>query len=420
METRTPTAATVRRTHRKAPRMAELTVVVLISALLGIQPVTTDLYLPALPELQPQLGASMTQVQMTFAGMVLAFGASQLVWGPLSDRFGRRPILLWGLALYTLAALACAVAPSMNLLLAARVAQGAALGAPVMAARALLRDLYTPLESARMMARGLTGLGFIAIVCVPVGSLLVEWLHWRATLAALAVFGVATLALVALRFRETLPRHNPRALAPRVLWRSWAGIARHPTFLAYSLLSTASYATFAVFLTTSPFIFMQQLGVTPTGYGVLMAVQAVVYISGTVLCRRLLPRLGARHTIRVAGCGTLAAGLCMAAVTGLGPGHAWYGATVVFLPQMLFMLAHGVHQAVGQSGAVSPFPQMAGAASALNGFMMMSTSFAVGWWLGTALDDTPHALGLGYLIGCSIITAIAWTLVQKHGELAAR
>ena len=223
--------------------MTALTVVLLISALLGIQPVTTDLYLPALPALQSQLGASMTQVQMTFAGMVLAFGGSQLVWGPLSDRHGRRPILLWGLALYTLAALACAVAPSMDLLVAARVAQGAALGAPVMSARALLRDLYTPLESARMMARGLTGLGFIAIVCVPVGSLLVEWLHWRAALAALAVCGAGTLVLVALRFRETAPQRNPQALAPRVLWQSWAAIARNPTFLAYSLLSTGSYAT---------------------------------------------------------------------------------------------------------------------------------------------------------------------------------
>lgn len=416
----TDTAAAAAPTRRKDTGMSELTVVLLVSVLLGIQPVTTDLYLPALPELQPQLGASMTQVQMTFAGMVLAFGASQLVWGPLSDRFGRRPILLWGLALYTLAALACVIAPGMDLLVAARVAQGAALGAPVMSVRALLRDRYTPLESARMMARGLTGLGFIAIVCVPVGSLLVEWLHWRAALAALAAFGVAALALVARRFQETLPQRNPRALAPRVLWQGWTTIARHPTFLAYSLLSTGSYTTFVIFLTTSPFVFMQQIGLTPTGYGMLMALQAVVYITGTVLCRRLLPRLGARRTVRAAGFGTLAAGLSMAAVTGLGPGHAWYGATAVFLPQVLFMAAHAVHQAVGQSGAVSPFPGMAGAASALNGFLMMGVSFLAGWWLGSALDDTPHALGLGYLVGCGFITAIAWTLVQRHGELAAR
>ena len=211
--------------------MSPLLVVVLLALLLGIQPVTTDVYLPALPALQADLRAPMAEVQLTFAALLLAFGTSQLVWGPLSDRFGRRPILLAGMALYVLASIACVLAPSMPALVWARVAQGAAIGAAVMCARAIVRDLYPPLEGARMMSRGLSGLGVIAVVCAPLGGLLTDWLHWRAAMSALVVFGAGTLVLLALRFRETIPARNPDALAPGMLWRRWRQIAANPTFI---------------------------------------------------------------------------------------------------------------------------------------------------------------------------------------------
>jgi DHA1 family bicyclomycin/chloramphenicol resistance-like MFS transporter len=179
--------------------MTPLLVVLLLSLLLGIQPVTTDVYLPALPALQHDLRAPMSQVQMTFAALLLSFGISQLVWGPLSDRFGRRPILLWGMGTYVLASLACVLAPSMPLLIAARIAQGAAMGAAVMCARAIVRDLFPPLEGARVMSKGLSGLGVIAIACAPLGSLLTELFHWRAAMMVLVVFGAATWCLLALR-----------------------------------------------------------------------------------------------------------------------------------------------------------------------------------------------------------------------------
>ena len=202
--------------------MSPLTVVVLLALLLGIQPVTTDVYLPALPALQADFGAPMAQVQLTFAALLLAFGTSQLVWGPLSDRFGRRPILLAGMGAYVLASVACVFAPSMGLLIAARIAQGAAMGAAVMGARAVVRDLYAPLEGARVMSRGLSGLGAIAICCAPLGGLLTELLHWRAALAVLVLFGAATFVLLALRFEETLARRNPRALA--LGFGAWCGV----------------------------------------------------------------------------------------------------------------------------------------------------------------------------------------------------
>ena len=396
--------------------MSPLLVVVLLALLLGIQPITTDVYLPALPALQRDLGASMPQVQMTFAALLLSFGVSQLVWGPLSDRFGRRPILLCGMTAYVLASLACVLAPRMDLLIAARIAQGAAMGAAVMGARAIVRDLYAPLEGAKAMSRGLSGLGAIAILCTPLGGLLTDWWHWRAAMAVLAVFGFGPLALLALRFRETNRARNPQALAPRTLWRSWVQIARHPTFVTYCLLSTASYVALFTFLASSSFVLIEALGLSKLAYGAAMAFGSLLYIFGTIACRRLLVRRGIRRTVFAAGGLTFTAGLLMAALAWLGWGQPWYGAWAVMLPQYLFIVAHGVHQPVGQSGAVAPFPQMAGAASALNGFIMMATAFPMGLWLGRAMDGTARPMALGFLLWCTVIAVTAWTLVQKYGD----
>jgi len=392
--------------------MSPALIVLVLSLLLGLQPITTDLYLPALPALTEAFGASLAQAQLTLTALLLAFGSSQLVWGPLSDRFGRRPILLWGLGAYVLASLASVLAPSMALLILARVVQGAAMGAAVMCARAIVRDLYRPVEGARVMSKGLTGLGVIACMCAPLGGLLSDWINWRVALLALTVFSAATLAVVVLRFEETVKQKNPRALEAATLWATWRGIVRHPTFWAYSALSTASYGGLFTFLASSSFIFIKVLHTSKPVYGLLMFTTSFTYILGTLACRRLLPRLGVRRTVALAGGFTLAGGTLMGVFALAG----WHRGWAILPPFYLFMLAHGVHQPCSQSGAVGPFPYAAGAASALNGFLMMVAAFAVGGWLGTAMDGTVRPLMYGVWFWSVLIAFSAWTLVQKHGR----
>jgi DHA1 family bicyclomycin/chloramphenicol resistance-like MFS transporter len=388
-------------------------VVLVLSLLLGIQPVTTDLYLPALPSLTEGFAAPVSHAQLTLTALLLAFGISQLVWGPLSDRYGRRPVLLWGLGAYTLASIGCALAASMPLLIVWRTVQGAAMGAAVMGARAIVRDLYTPETGARVMSKGLTGLGVIACACAPLGGLLSDVFGWRYALTALAVFGAASLALVALRFEETLAARNPLALRPMTLLTTWLTIMRHPTFLTYSALSAASYAGLFTFLASSSFVFIKVLGLSRTEYGLVMFSMSFVYILGTFMCRRLLPRYGVRRSVALAGALTLAGGTLLGGLSWAGLHNGW----AIMLPYYLFMLAHGVHQPCGQSGAVAPFPYAAGAASALNGFLMMLAAFAVGGWVGMRLDGTVFALTNGVWFWSVCIAVVAWTLVQRYGEL---
>lgn len=386
-------------------------IVLLLSLLLGLQPVTTDLYLPALPALRGDLGASMAQTQLTLSALLLAFGASQLVWGPLSDRFGRRPVLLAGLGIYVVAALGSTVAPGIGWLIGWRTVQGAAMGAAVMCARAIVRDLYQPLQGARVMSQGLSGLGVIAFLSAPTGGLLSDAFGWRFALLALGLFAAMTLALVVWRLRETVPQKNPDALRAATLLRTWRAIATQRTFIAYSALSACSYAGLFTFLAASSFVFIGVLGLSKPQYGAVMAYNSAAYIVGTFVCRALLARWGVRRAVAIAGVLTLSGGTLMAALSLPG----WVSVAAIMLPQTLFMIGHGIHQPCGQSGAVGPFPQAAGAASALNGFVMMVAAFAMGQWLGAHLGASVLPLTLGVWFWSALIALSAWTLVQRHG-----
>lgn len=392
--------------------MSPVFIVVLLAVLLGFQPLTTDLYLPALPQISQQLQATVAQTQTTFYAMVLAFGCSQLVWGPLSDRFGRRPILLTGIALYALSGFGCMLAPDMNMLITMRSAQGMALGAVVMAGRAIVRDLYQPVEGAHVMSKALTGLGLIACTSPILGSWLTTQYGWRATMAALGVVGIIGWLMVWLRFRESVQHPNKQALQPRLLLSSWSQILRHRTFLAYTATTTSSYGSLVVFLTASPFVFIQVLGWTPGQVGWLLSCNGMLYIGGTILCRKLLQRIGLRQTVAFAGCLAVACAAILLALAFSDVRHGLpYAATC-----MLFSVSHGIQQPCGQSGAISPFPQAAGMASALNGFIMMLFAFASGQVLGRSFNGTVYPLVFGLSFWCLCAALASWTLVRRHGE----
>lgn len=392
--------------------MSPAVIVLLLSLLLGLQPITTDLYLPALPVMTASFNAPMVQAQLTLTALLLAFGVSQLVWGPLSDRFGRRPVLLIGLGAYVLASVASTLSPSMTMLIVWRTVQGAAMGAAVMCARAIVRDLYAPVQGARVMSKGLSGLGVIACLSAPLGGWLTDSLSWRFALLALAIFGAACLAMVAWRFQETLPRKNPQALQAANLFATWKSILRNPTFLAFSALSTASYGGLFTFLAASSFVFMNVLGLSKPQYAWLMALNSLAYIGGTFLCRHWLPQFGVRRTLKWAGLLSLSGGTLMAVPSLMGVQSVW----AIMPAQLLFIVGHGIHQPCGQSGAVGPFPHAAGAASAVNGFLMMLAAFAMGSWLGTHMDGSVRPLTLGVWFWSGLIALTAWTLVQRHGE----
>lgn len=380
-----------------------------LALLLGLQPVTTDAYLPALPMLARELAAPMSAAQMTMAGLILAFGLAQLVWGPVADRVGRKPVLVAGLALYTAASIGAVFAPTIELLVLWRVVQGACLAAAVVVARAIVRDLYEPHEGARVMSIALSGLGVIACLSPALGGLVAGHWGWRAALGLLAAMGALTFAFVVLRLPETLAQRNPHATAPGPLLATWAQIARHRSFVAWTLLTAFTYGGLFTFLAGSSFVYIDMLGLSPGAYGLAMASGSIAYLAGTFACRRWIVSLGVERAVRRGAVFTLAGGLLLLALA-LGGVHT---AAAVLVPQWLFCFGHGVHQPCGQSGAVGPFPRAAGAASALAGFALSLVAFVDGRWLGFVLRGEVLPFAATVAFWAAATAAVAWTLVQR-------
>jgi MFS transporter, DHA1 family, multidrug resistance protein len=392
--------------------MNPATVVVLLTLMLGIQAITTDLYLPALPMLTRDLQATMSSSQLTMSALIICFGIGQLIWGPLADRFGRRPVLLAGLSLYTVASVLSAASPSMGWLILWRALQGAAMAAAVTCGRSVVRDLYAPHDGARVMSRALTGLGIIAMLAPLVGGFVAQWLGWHAALTVLAVFGACSLAFVAWRFEETVPQRNPSATQLAPLLRNWASVAGDRTFQAWVALSALTYGGLFFMLVGSSFVFIDVFGTSRVAYGAFLFSNSLAYVSGTFLCRRLLLARGLRGAVAVGGALSVTGGVSMAALSLAGVHNAW----AIIVPMWVYSLGHGIHQPCGQAGAVGPFPEKAGTAASLSGFCMTLSAFAVSWWLGSSFNGTvyPMTLGLGtFSIG---VAFVAWTLVQRHGD----
>ena len=392
--------------------MSQATVVFVLALLMGIQPVTTDLYLPALPAIAEGFGATMAQAQYTLSALLLAFGVSQLIWGPLSDRFGRKPILLMGLSLYTAAAVGAASSDGIELLITWRILQGLAMGAVVMCGRALVRDLYSPMDGAHVMSKGLTGLGVLACLSAPLGGFLSDQLSARAALLAMAVFGALSLLVVMTRFKESLTHKNLRALEPVSLLRTWWLILKNPVFLTYSALSSASYGVLFVFLASSSFVFIKLFGFSSATYGLIMFGMSANYILGTFLCRWLLARYGITRTVAIAGGMSFLGGTLMGTLALAGVHHFW----AIMLPFYVVAVGHGIHQPCGQTGAIVPFGKAAGTASAVNGFLMMIIAFATGALLSRYFDGSAMPMVMGVWFWTACIAVIAWTAVQKYGH----
>ncbi len=386
----------------------------MMASIMALNALAIDAMLPAFPRMAAGLGVvDANRIQYVITAYLLGMGAGSLLHGPLSDRFGRRPILLLGTGGFVVASIGSALSPSIDVLLVWRVLQGAAMGAGVMGARAILRDLYAPEQAAHVMSKALSGLGVLACISAPLGGLLTALFNWHAALLVLAVFGARALALVALRFEETIPRRNPQALRPGVVVGTWGRILRNRTFLAFSSLTVFSYAGLFTYLAASSFVYIRVLGWSTTEYGLAMLFNSSVYLSGTFWCRRLIARHGVHRTVAIAGAVTLTGGTLLGGLALLGFVSGW----TILGPMAVFSLAHGIHQSCSQSGAVSPFRQASGAAPAMQGFLTTVAAFLMGRWLGTHMDGSIFPLVWGIWFWSGMIALSAWTVVQRYGRL---
>ncbi len=366
------------------PRPDSLPIAVLLAALFAFGPLSTDMYLPALPAMSRSLGPGVGSVQLTLSIFLVGFAISQLVLGPLSDRFGRRPVLLAGLAVYLVATLACVFAPSIEALIAARFFQSLGACAGVVLGRAVVRDVYGRSRAARMLSYMSAAMAVAPIVAPIIGGYVVVWFDWRAVFVVLAAFGLAMFALVATFLRETNDQLDAHAARPGPIFRNYLALLTVRRYVGYMLTNACVYAGLFAFISGSPFVLIDLLGLEPQLFGFSFATIVVGYMAGTLTAGRLTLRLGIDTMVLTGSVVALASSVADGFLAWTGSLHV----AAVVAPMFFYMVGVGIVMPNCMAGAIGPFPAMAGTASALLGFVQMGLAALIGVLVGQFHDGT--------------------------------
>ena len=391
--------------------MTPTTLLWLVTGCLMLQPLSTDLYLASLPSMASDFAVSPAAVQQTLSLFVFGFGAAQLISGPLSDRHGRRPVLIGGLSVYLLASLACALSPALDWLVAARFVQAIGCCTAVVVARAIIRDAYSPAEGARVLAKASSLLSLAPILGPILGGYLQVSFGWRAAFVALALAGLIVWIAALRSMKESNRQPNPDAMRLGRLARTYLGVINTPAFWAYALPGALSYASIFIFISGTPFVLIRVLGVATEHYGYLFAIGVCGYLGGTLICRRLIGRIGMQRVLKLGTTIGVVGALGFLALVLFDVRH-W---GLVVGAQFLVMTAHGMNFPCAQSGSLAPFPQEAGAAAGLFGFISMLGAFLAGMWVGGSHDGTLLPLAaISASIGIALF--VLTRLMARHGK----
>ncbi|HNB67105.1 MAG TPA: multidrug effflux MFS transporter [Accumulibacter sp.] len=371
----------------------------LVTTLVALGPLSTDLYLPSLPTLASVFASDTARVQLTLSAFLAGFAVAQLAYGALSDRFGRRPLMLAGLLIYFLASIACLCAGSIEQLIAARFAQALGACAGPVLGRAIVRDAWGPLESARVLAYVLGAMALAPLVGPTIGGLLTVAFGWQASFVVLALISALQAAAVWRWLGETNCRLDPTATRPSRIFGNFSRLLGDRAYLRYLLALAFSYSGLFAFISGSSFVLIARFALSPTTYGLCFSSAVAGYIGGTQLAGRLVRRLGADRLIALGGALGATAGLSM-----LGLELAGLHTLAALLAPMFAVAASvGLVMPMASARALAPYPQMAGAAAALMGFAQMTTAALVGIVVGHGINTSPAVLPLAVAVCATLV-----------------
>jgi DHA1 family bicyclomycin/chloramphenicol resistance-like MFS transporter len=361
--------------------------ITLLTALVALGPVSISLYVPSMPALAAEFQTAPGLVQQSFTIFVVGFAAAQLVYGPLSDRFGRRPVLIGGLIFYMAASLACALSSGIDQFLAARLAQG--LGACVgpVVVRAIVRDRFERTDAVLAFAFIGTAIALAPAVGPLIGGFLEVWFGWRSTFLFLVGYGLLMTGLVLARLEESIPRRDRNATDPVRLIRNYASLLTNRRYLGYMAPITFCFGGLFAYNATAPFLFIDRLGLSPDQFGMVAIFTVSTYATGSWLAGRLGVRFSTR---RMASMGLAAAGLASASMLLLA---GELSLARVIGPMMLFVFGFGLMIPACTAAALQPFPRIAGSASALMGFLQMGIGAVGSLVMSRIYDGTAMSLG---------------------------
>jgi DHA1 family bicyclomycin/chloramphenicol resistance-like MFS transporter len=381
-----------------------------LGLLSAIGPFAIDMYLPALPAIGVALQADVLAVQLSLMAFFISFAISQIVYGPASDMFGRKPPLYVGIVLFIVGSIGCALAPDIGWLVAFRFLQGLGGGAPIVVPRAIVRDLHTGVEATKLMALLMLVFSVSPILAPLIGSLIIDAAGWRAIFWAVTAVGAIGLLLVAFTLEETRPPEQRAQSDVASTLRAFGMLLRDTHFMGLTAIGAFGMASFFIYLANSSFVLIGHYGLTPRQYSFAFAVNAASFIGVSQFAGRLAARFGLPRIVSVAALG-FAVSMCALCALNL--------AGVQSLALMIALLLFGF----GFLGLVIPTTSVlalddhgdiAGAASALMGTLQLVLGSVVIGVMSGLVDGTPRPMLAG--IAVASVGALLLTYLTLGGR----
>jgi DHA1 family bicyclomycin/chloramphenicol resistance-like MFS transporter len=384
-----------------------LALTALLALLTAIGPLSVDLYLPSLPAIGAALAAPPAEVQLTISAYLIGFATGQIVYGPLADRHGRKPVMFAAMLIFCVAPVVCAVAPTIETLIGARAIQAFGSSGAIVLARAVVRDLYDGPRAGRELSLMATIMGLAPIVAPVIGSGLQAAFGWRSCFVFIFLGGLAAASAVRWLLPETL-KPRPPGKAAAGMWASLWVVARNRGALAHLAINAAGYGGLFAFISASPFVLQSVHGLTPFGFGIAFAIASIGYVAGTSLAARLVTRWGLDRTIGWGVAALALGGLAMVIATALAPQQV----AGIVLPMALYLFGLGLAMPPALASALQPFPERAGAASSLIGAVQQTVAASVGALVAHMLGETAWPLVIGIAVPGAVSLAI-WATTRE-------
>nr|WP_306265406.1 multidrug effflux MFS transporter [Pararhizobium sp. IMCC3301] len=386
----------------------------ILGLLSAVGPFAIDMYLPALPNVAEDLGSPIAAAQMTLTAYFIAFGLAQLIYGPLADQVGRKPPLYIGLAVFILGSIGCTFAPSIGALVAFRFVQGMGAAVLMVVPRAIIRDMHTGAEATRLMALIMLVVSISPMLAPLAGSGVIYIGNWRAIFAVLGVAAVLSLLMTGFLLPETLAVEKRVAVNVRNLASGTALLLRDRGFIGLTFIGAFGLASFFVFIASASFVYTGQFGLSPTGFSIAFAINAIGFFAASQLAAPFAERFGMVRTISAAVAGFMVFSLLLVGLTLAGYGTLPVIVTFLFLANACLGLVIPTTMVL----ALEEHGEIAGLASSLGGTLQMVAGGLAVLVAGPFFDGTATPMVIAITI-CAIIAFLLTRFVLVHPALAS-